>query len=48
MLYAYAGKRVGVVMFTATELHAVLNGNPFPDHAPKRTVAICLDERPTQ
>ncbi|HLZ85482.1 MAG TPA: DUF1697 domain-containing protein [Caulobacteraceae bacterium] len=42
----YAGKPVGVVVRTATEMAAVRDGNPFPDEAPNATVAIFLDEAP--
>ncbi len=45
-LRAYAGKPVGVLVRTATEMAEVLAGNPFPDAAPNRTVAIFLDEPP--
>jgi uncharacterized protein (DUF1697 family) len=45
-LKAYAGKPVGVLVRTATEMAEVLAGNPFPDAAPNRTVAIFLDEPP--
>lgn len=45
-LHAYAGKPVGVLVRTATEMAAVLKANPFPRAAPNRTVAIFLDETP--
>ena len=45
-LKAYAGKPVGVLVRTAAELAAVLKGNPFPEAAPNRTVAIFLNKRP--
>jgi uncharacterized protein (DUF1697 family) len=45
-LQAYAGKPVGVVVRTATEMAAVLKANPFPKAAPNRMVAIFLDEAP--
>lgn len=45
-LAAYAGKPVGVLVRTAAEMAAVLNGNPFPGAAPNRTVAIFLDAPP--
>jgi len=45
-LKAYAGKPVGVLVRTATEMAEVLAGNPFPDAAPNRTVAIFLDKPP--
>ncbi|MBY6264020.1 DUF1697 domain-containing protein [Azospirillum sp. 412522] len=45
-LRAYAGKPVGVLVRTAAEMAGVLAGNPFPDAAPNRTVAIFLDTAP--
>src|SRR5262245_1669302 len=45
-LAAYAGKPVGVLVRTASELAQVLANNPFPDAAPHRTVVIFLDEPP--
>jgi uncharacterized protein (DUF1697 family) len=45
-LQAYAGKPVGVVVRTASEMAAVLKANPFQKAAPNRTVAIFLDEAP--
>ncbi|GAO38237.1 hypothetical protein SCH01S_10_00470 [Sphingomonas changbaiensis NBRC 104936] len=45
-LEAYAGKKVGVLVRTPAEMKAVLAGNPFPDKAPNRTVAIFLDTAP--
>ena len=45
-LLAYAGKPVGVVVRTASEMAAVLEANPFPEAEPKNTYAIFLDERP--
>jgi uncharacterized protein (DUF1697 family) len=45
-LYAYAGKAVGVVVFTPDEVATVLESNPFADRAPNRTVAILLDGPP--
>ena len=45
-LLAYAGKAVGVVVCTASEMTAVLAANPFPKAAPNRTAAIFLDEPP--
>lgn len=45
-LLAYAGKPVGVMVRTATEMAEVMARNPFP-HAPaNRTVAIFLDTAP--
>jgi uncharacterized protein (DUF1697 family) len=45
-LNAYAGKPVGVLVRSATEMHTVLTGNPFPEAPPNRTVAIFLDAQP--
>lgn len=45
-LEAYAGKPVGVLLRSAAELAAVLQGNPFSSAAPDRTVAIFLDAPP--
>jgi uncharacterized protein (DUF1697 family) len=43
----YAGKPVGVLVRTASELAEVQASNPFPDAPPNRTVAIFLDESPS-
>lgn len=45
-LARYAGKPVGVLVRTGTELSQVLAANPFPKAAPNRTVAIFLDQTP--
>lgn len=45
-LLQYAGKPVQVMVRTAPELAEVLAGNPFPQAAPNRTVAIFLDTAP--
>jgi uncharacterized protein (DUF1697 family) len=45
-LHAYAGRPVGVVVRSASEMLAVLRANPFPKAEPKYTYAIFLDERP--
>lgn len=45
-LLAYAKKPVGVMVRTASELAAVLAGNPFPKLAPNRTITIFLDTTP--
>ncbi len=45
-LLAFAGKPVGVIVRTGTEMAAVLKDNPFPDAASNRTVAIFLDQPP--
>ena len=42
----YAGKPVGVVVRTASEMQAILRANPFPKAAPNHTYAIFLDEPP--
>ena len=47
-LARYAGKPVGVAVRTARELAEVLAGNPFPEAAPNKTVAIFLDEAPAK
>lgn len=45
-LLAYAGKPVGVLLRTAAEMKAVLEGNPFQNHPPNFTIAIFLDGKP--
>lgn len=45
-LERYAGKPVGVLVRTGTEMAAVLAANPFSKAAPNRTVAIFLDKAP--
>lgn len=45
-LLAYAGKPAGILVRTASEMKAVLEGNPFPKHPPNFTVVIFLDEPP--
>jgi uncharacterized protein (DUF1697 family) len=47
-LRAHAGKPVGVVVRTASEMLDVLHANPFPLAESKRTYVIFLDERPPQ
>jgi uncharacterized protein (DUF1697 family) len=47
-LLAYAGRPVGVVLRTATEMQAVLKANPFPDGVPNHTYTIFLDYSPPQ
>jgi uncharacterized protein (DUF1697 family) len=42
-LQAYAGKSVGVHIRTTAQMQAVRDGNPFPDRAPNRVMAIFLD-----
>jgi uncharacterized protein (DUF1697 family) len=45
-LQAYAGKAVGMLVRSASEMEKVSADNPFPKAAPNRTVAIFLDEAP--
>ena len=45
-LLAHAGKPIGVVVRTATEMAGVLARNPFPGKPGNRTVAIFLDVAP--
>ena len=45
-LLEYAGKPVGVMVRTASEMRAVLKANPFPESQAKYTYAIFLDRRP--
>lgn len=45
-LLAHAGKPVGVVLRTATEMAEVLEANPFTNGEPNYTYAIFLDRRP--
>jgi uncharacterized protein (DUF1697 family) len=45
-LQAYAGKPVGVLVRSATEMAQVLSDNPFPEAAPNRTMAVFLDRAP--
>jgi uncharacterized protein (DUF1697 family) len=45
-LEAYAGKPVGVLVRTATEMAQILAANPFPKAAPNRTMAVFLDRAP--
>jgi uncharacterized protein (DUF1697 family) len=45
-LHAHLGTPVGVMIRTAAEMAAVLQGNPFPRHPAKWTVAIFLDGAP--
>jgi uncharacterized protein (DUF1697 family) len=45
-LEAYAGKPMGVVVRTASEMAAVVKTNPFPKAEPNRAVAIFLDAAP--
>jgi uncharacterized protein (DUF1697 family) len=45
-LQAYAGKPMGVVVRTATEMAAVVKANPFTKASPSQAVAIFLDKPP--
>ena len=45
-LQAHAGKPIGVVVRTASEMQAVLDANAFPKANPRLTYAIFLDEPP--
>jgi uncharacterized protein (DUF1697 family) len=45
-LEAYAGKPVGVLIRTASEMAQVAAENPFPKLAPNRTMALFLDRTP--
>jgi uncharacterized protein (DUF1697 family) len=45
-LREHAGRPVGVLVRTASEMADVLTRNPFPEAAPNRTVAIFLDGPP--
>ena len=42
-LHTYAGKPVGVHIRTSAHMQAVREGNPFPQAAPNRVMAIFLD-----
>lgn len=46
-LAAYAGKRVHVLVRSASDMAEVLKANPFPDAAPSHTVAFFLDRAAT-
>jgi uncharacterized protein (DUF1697 family) len=45
-LERYAGKPVAVMVRTAAQMRAALDGNPFPDRAANRTMAVFLDAAP--
>ena len=45
-LAAYAGKPVGVILRTSTELQRVLKNNPFSECEPSKTVATFLNSKP--
>ena len=42
----YAGKPIDVMIRTPAEMARVLAGNPFPNAAPNRVVAIFLNDAP--
>jgi uncharacterized protein (DUF1697 family) len=45
-LEASAGKPIGVLLRTGSEMHAVLKANPFPMGAPNHTYVLFLDKPP--
>jgi uncharacterized protein (DUF1697 family) len=45
-LQDFAGRPIQVFVRTATELKAVLHGNPFPKAEPRLTYAFFLEDRP--
>jgi uncharacterized protein (DUF1697 family) len=45
-LESYAGKPVGVMVRSVSEMQAVLSDNPFPKAPANRTVAVFLDSPP--
>ncbi len=45
-LQSHAGKAVGVVLRTVSEMRAILEANPFKDTEPSYTQIIFLDEAP--
>jgi uncharacterized protein (DUF1697 family) len=45
-LQAHAGKPIGVIVRTASEMRAVLDANPFSKADPRLAYAIFLDEPP--
>jgi uncharacterized protein (DUF1697 family) len=45
-LASYAGRPIGVVLRTASEMKAVLKANPFAKGAPNRTYVLFLDNPP--
>lgn len=45
-MHDYAGKPVGVMVRTASEMAAIARANPFPKAPGNRVVAILLDEKP--
>jgi uncharacterized protein (DUF1697 family) len=46
-LLAHAGKPIGLLLRSAEEMRAVVEGNPFPAAEPKFTYALFLDAPPT-
>ena len=47
-LQAYAGKPVGVIVHTSSEMAAILKSNPFPKAPPNFAYVVFLDERPAK
>jgi uncharacterized protein (DUF1697 family) len=45
-LHAYAGKQVGLMIRTASEMKSIVKRNPFPKGAPNRVIAIFRDKPP--
>ena len=45
-LCAYAGKPIGVVVRTASQVRAILSNCPFADKEPKYTLAMLFDGKP--
>jgi uncharacterized protein (DUF1697 family) len=45
-IVAHTGKQLGVLVRTAAEMAAVLDGNPFADKPASKTVAIFLEKAP--
>jgi uncharacterized protein (DUF1697 family) len=45
-LESYAGRPIGVVLRTGSEMQAVLNANPFAKGAPNHTYVLFLDNPP--
>lgn len=47
-LGAYAGKPVGVMVRTTTNMKSVLKANPFPDAEPSKATVLFLDRKAKQ
>jgi uncharacterized protein (DUF1697 family) len=45
-LMAYAGKPIGVILRTGSEMRAILEANPFAKAAPNHNYVFFLEERP--